>query len=132
VSAGKEQALAQIAGGADVIFQNADAAGLGVFQAARERRGVYVIGSNSDQNALAPQVTLGSVVIDLPRAFFELARDVKSGTFRPRVVTFDAKSDVVRLVLNPVLAGQIPAAARARIDSVLAQIHAGAFSATAR
>ena len=37
VSAGKEQALAQISRGADVIFQNADAAGLGVFQAARER-----------------------------------------------------------------------------------------------
>ena len=73
VSAGKEQALAQIAKGADVIFQNADAAGLGVFQAARERAGVYVIGSNSDQNAVAPQVTLGSVVIDLPRAFLTIA-----------------------------------------------------------
>ena len=36
VSAGKEQALAQIGRRTDVIFQNADAAGLGVFQAARE------------------------------------------------------------------------------------------------
>src|SRR6476646_1373724 len=44
VSAGKEQALAQISQGADVIFQNADAAGLGVFQAARERSAL-VIGS---------------------------------------------------------------------------------------
>jgi basic membrane lipoprotein Med (substrate-binding protein (PBP1-ABC) superfamily) len=34
VNAGKEQALAQIGRRADVIFQNADAAGLGVFQAA--------------------------------------------------------------------------------------------------
>src|SRR5207247_8584543 len=33
VSAGKEQALAQLARGVDVIFQNADAAGLGIFQA---------------------------------------------------------------------------------------------------
>lgn len=130
VSAGKEQALAQIARGADVIFQNADAAGLGVFQAARERTGVYVIGSNSNQNAVAPQVTLGSVVIDLPRAFLDLAREVKSGTFRPRVVTFDAKSDVVRLVLNPALQDKIPAKGRTQIDSVLALIHAGTFSAT--
>ena len=38
VSAGKEQALAQIGRGADVIFQNADAAGLGVIQAAREKK----------------------------------------------------------------------------------------------
>jgi basic membrane protein A len=132
VSAGKEQALAQIARGADVIFQNADAAGLGVFPAARERTGVYVIGSNSDQNGVAPQVTLGSVVIDLPRAFLEVAREVKNGTFRTRVVTFDAKSDVVRLVVNPVLQPRIPKHALAQMDSVQAQIHSGTFSAVAR
>jgi basic membrane protein A and related proteins len=132
VSAGKEQALAQIARGADVIFQNADAAGLGVFQAARERSGVYVIGSNSNQNSVAPQVTLGSVVIDLPRAFVSLAREVKDGTFRPRVVTFDARSDVVSLVVNPALQDRIPPRARAQMDSVRTQIHAGVFSAAAR
>lgn len=128
VSAGKEQALAQIARGADVIFQNADAAGLGVFRAAQERPGIYVIGSNSDQNGVAPQVTLGSVVIDLPRAFLELAREVKAGTFRPRVVTFDAKSGVVRFVVNPALRDRIPQAAMVRVDSVWQQIRSGTFS----
>lgn len=132
VSAGKEQALAQIARGADVIFQNADAAGLGVFQAARERSGVYVIGSNADQNGVAPQVTLGSVVIDLPRAFLQVAREVQSRNFRARVVTFDAKSDVVRLVINPVLQRTIPARTLSQIDSVNKRIHAGAFSAVPR
>lgn len=131
VSAGKEQALTQIGRGADVIFQNADAAGLGVFQAARERRGVWVIGSNADQNGIAPQVTLGSVVIDLPRAFLAVAREVKGGSFEPRVVTFDAKSDVVRLVLNPAISDRIPAVARARIDSINARIHAGTFTSVA-
>ncbi len=130
VSAGKEQALAQIARGADVIFQNADAAGLGVFRAAQERSGVYVIGSNSDQNGVAPQVTLGSVVIDLPRAFLEVAREVKAGTFRPRVVTFDAKSEVVRFVVNPAIRDRIPATAIARVDSVWERIRSGTFSAT--
>jgi basic membrane protein A len=132
VSAGKEQALAQIARGADVIFQNADAAGLGVFQAARERTGIYVIGSNADQNGVAPTVTLASVVIDLPRAFLQVAREVKAGAFQARVVTFDAKSDVVRLVINPGLRAQIPAVALARIDSVNALIHAGTFSSVPR
>lgn len=132
VSAGKEQALAQIARGADVIFQNADAAGLGVFQAARERTGVYVIGSNADQNRVAPAVTLGSVVIDLPRAFLQVAREVKSREFRPRVVTFDARSDIVRLVMNPALHATIPARIRSQIDSVNARIHAGTFSALPR
>lgn len=131
VSAGKELALAQIAAGADVIFQNADAAGLGVFQAARERPGVLVLGSNSDQNGVAPDVTLGSVVIDLPAAFLDVAREVKNGTFRPRVVTFDARSNVVRLVINPVLRARIPASTLAAVDSVNGRIHAGTFHATA-
>ena len=131
VSAGKEQALAQIGRRADVIFQNADAAGLGVFQAARAHKGVYVVGSNSNQNALAPDVTLGSVVIDLPLAFFLIARDVKAGTFRPRVVTFDSKSGVVELVLNPALRDRIPARIGAEVDSVRALMHDGRFSAIA-
>ena len=128
VSAGKEQAMAQIARGADVIFQNADAAGLGVFQAARERKDVYVIGSNANQNGVAPQVTLGSVVIDVPHAFLLVAREVKAGTFRPRVVTFDAKSGVVELVVNPALESRVPTPVRARIDSIRALMLAGTFA----
>ena len=104
VSAGKEQALAQIARKSDVIFQNADAAGLGVFQAARESRSTYVIGANADQNAVAPEVTLGSVVIDLRHAFLLVAQQVKDHTFVPRVVSLGVRENVVRLVLNPALA----------------------------
>jgi len=129
VSAGKEQAIAQLGRGADVIFQNADAAGLGVFQAARERPGVYVIGSNSNQNGVAPQVTLGSVVIDLPRAFYLIGQEVKAGAFRTRVVTFDSRTGVVELVTNPVLSDRIPAPVRARIDSIRTLMHEGKFAA---
>lgn len=128
VSAGKEQALAQISRGVDVIFQNADAAGLGVFQAAREKQNVFVIGSNSNQNAVAPEVTLGSVVIDLPLAFLTVARDVKSGTFKPRVVQLGEASRVVTLVLNPAAANHIPAQARAKIDSLQTRMLAGEFT----
>jgi basic membrane lipoprotein Med (substrate-binding protein (PBP1-ABC) superfamily) len=115
--AGKEQALAMIARKADVIFQNADAAGLGIFQAARENPGVWIVGSNADQNAIAPASTLGSVVIDVPRAFLLIARDVKAGTFEPRVVRFDTKSQVVKWVPNPAIPGP-SAAMTARVDSV--------------
>jgi basic membrane lipoprotein Med (substrate-binding protein (PBP1-ABC) superfamily) len=127
VSAGKEQAIAQIQRGADFIFQNADAAGLGVFQAAKERGAVWVVGSNSDQNAIAPEVTLGSVVIDLPRAFLLVAREVKAGTFRPRVVSFGMSDEVVKLVINPVLRDRIPAPTRAAVDSMRKRIRAGTF-----
>ena len=128
VSAGKEQALAQLAQGVDVIFQNADAAGLGVFQAARERKNAYVIGSNADQNGVAPQVTLGSVVIDLPLAFLTVAKEVKAGTFKPRVVEMGEASHVVTLVLNPALESKIPPMARARIDSLQTLMLAGKYS----
>jgi basic membrane lipoprotein Med (substrate-binding protein (PBP1-ABC) superfamily) len=128
VSAGKEQALAQVGRGADVIFQNADAAGLGVFNAARESRGVYVFGSNSNQNGVAPAVTLGSVVIDLPHAFLTVAREVKSGRFKPRVIALGGASSVVTLVLNPALESRVPAATRAAVDSARAAIDAGTFA----
>lgn len=114
--AGKEQALAHLARGADVLFQNADAAGLGIFQAVREARGAWIIGSNADQNTMAPAVTLGSVVIDVPRAFLLVGREVQGGSFVGRVIRFDTSSDVVRWVVNPAV-DTIPPAIRMRIDS---------------
>lgn len=113
--AGKEQSLALIARRADVIFQNADAAGLGVFQAARETEGVWIIGSNADQNAIAPAITLGSVVIDVPRAFMLVAREVRDSTFVPRVIRMNSASNVVRWIPNPAV-NAIPAAVSARIE----------------
>ncbi|MEX2180605.1 MAG: BMP family protein [Gemmatimonadaceae bacterium] len=131
--AGKEQALALIARRADVIFQNADAAGLGVFQAAREHPGVWIIGSNADQNAIAPAITLGSVVIDVPRAFLLVAREVRDSSFVPRVIRMGTLSDVVRWVPNPAVTA-IPAAMHERIRAEQARFAsgAGALSAVAR
>jgi len=126
-SAGKEQALAQLGRGADVIFQDADAAGLGAFQAVREAKHAYAIGSNADQNAVAPEVTLGSVVIDLPHAFMVIAREVHGGQFKPRIVKLDMRLDVVRWTVNPALAAKIPAAATHAVDSVRAQMLSGKF-----
>jgi basic membrane protein A and related proteins len=131
VSAGKEQALAQIERGADIIFQNADAAGLGVFQAARESKRALVIGSNANQNAVAPDVTIGSVVIDLPHAFLTVAREVKEGRFRARVIELGTKDDVVTFVLNPAMKSRIPPAALQLVDSLGAEMHAGRFTTSA-
>jgi basic membrane lipoprotein Med (substrate-binding protein (PBP1-ABC) superfamily) len=122
--AGKEQALALIARRADVIFQNADAAGHGIFQAVREARGVWIIGSNANQNDVAPLVTLGSVVIDIPHAFVLLAREIQDGSFTPRVVRFTTASDVVRWVPNPAVAPG-SASLAARIDTVRAAFAEG-------
>jgi basic membrane protein A and related proteins len=127
VGAAKEQALAQMTQGADVILQNADAAGLGVFQAARESRKALVFGSNANQNAVAPEVIIGSVVIDVPHALLTVARDVQRGGFTGKVYELGMKDDVVRLELNDALATRIAPAVRAQVDSVGAQLRAGTF-----
>jgi basic membrane protein A len=127
-AAGKEQALAQMAQGADLIFQNADAAGLGIFQAAREKKGVYVFGSNSNQNGVAPDVVIGSVVIDLPHAFLTVAREVKAKKFTPRVIELGTASDVVTYVPNPAFDSIVPPAVRARVDSARAKLRAGTLT----
>jgi basic membrane lipoprotein Med (substrate-binding protein (PBP1-ABC) superfamily) len=56
----KEAAIAQIEGGADLIF----AERFGVFEAAKEK-GVLAFGNMSDQNALAPEVVITGPVWDM-------------------------------------------------------------------
>jgi basic membrane lipoprotein Med (substrate-binding protein (PBP1-ABC) superfamily) len=128
VGAGKEQALAQLASGVDVIFQNADAAGLGIFQAVREANQAYVFGTNSNQNDIAPEVTLGSVAIDLPHAFLTVARQVQSHSFTPGIIKLGMREQVVDLVLNPRLTSRIPGTARRAVDSARALMSAGRFT----
>jgi basic membrane protein A and related proteins len=127
VSAGKEQALAQLASGVDVIFQNADAAGLGVIQAVREASNAWVFGTNSNQNDIAPEVTLGSVAIDLPHAFLTVARQVHDHTFVPGLITLGMRQQVVDLILNPRVASRIPPPIRHAVDSTRALMLHGKF-----
>lgn len=124
-AAGKEQALALIRGGADILTHNADAAALGLFQAVKENHAVRVIGANADQSALAPGQVLGSAVLDLPRAFLLVGREVKQGTFTPHVESFGVASGVVRFDWDTVTAQELPAALRARVMGARDSIAAG-------
>lgn len=99
-TAGREAALALIRLGVDMLHHNADAAGLGVFQAAKESPGVMVFGANADQSELAPSRVVGSAVIDLPRAFLSVARAIADGAFKPVVQSFGLASGVIRYTPN--------------------------------
>ena len=129
VGAAREAANAQIQQGADFLIHNADAAGLGVFQAAQaaHRRGAAVraFGTNKNQNAIAPDVILASAVIDIPAAFVEVARQVKSGSFAARVTKLGMADGVVGFAVNPALAAAIPEAVAARIEETRKGIVAG-------
>jgi basic membrane protein A and related proteins len=101
VALAREHAEALIEQGARFLFQNADKAGLGVFQAAAGHPGVWAFGSNRDQNSVVPGAVMASAVIDVPAAYLRLARAVKDGTYRPAVTSLGAKEGVVSVVLAP-------------------------------
>jgi basic membrane protein A and related proteins len=126
VAAGKEQTLAMVARGADIIFQNADAAGLGIFAAAKEKN-VLAFGANSNQNELAPDHIVGSIVIDWPRVMLTVAREVQDTAYSGTLYQFGMRRDMVNLVVNPRFTDRIPADLRARVDSVGTAIREGRF-----
>ena len=128
VNKATEFTRALIAEGADVIFQNADKAGDGVFAAAAEKKGTYVFGANRDQTSLAPEVILASAVIDVPKAIRDVAAEVKEHRFKGSVSRLGMKDDVVRIVWNPKLSHVIPADVRHDIGALESRVGAGEVS----
>jgi basic membrane protein A and related proteins len=110
VGAAKEAALAEISRGADVLFHDADAAGLGVFAAAA-RAHVYAFGANGDQNDVEPSVVLASAVTAIPQAFLKVAREVKSDRFKAGMLEFGMADGMVKVVYNSRLVSKIPPSA---------------------
>jgi basic membrane protein A len=129
VSAAKEAAVAQLRQNADVIIHNTDAASLGVFQAVREATAAgdsaWAIGMNNDQNSIAPEVTLGSAVIRIPKAFVEVARVWRTGELGGGVVQTGMAEGVVDYVPNPAVIGRYPPALLQSIDEARRGILAG-------
>jgi len=72
----KEAALAQIDGGADVLF----AERFGVIEAAKEK-GLWAFGNMSDQNELAPDLVVSSAVWNMEPTVDYLIKTVEAGTF---------------------------------------------------
>ena len=80
VEAGKETARAMISSGVDVVYHIADAAGIGVIQAARED-GALAIGWGGDQTELAPETLLTSQIVNQTVLMVESVRAVVDGSF---------------------------------------------------
>lgn len=126
VGAAKEATLALIDQGVDFVFQNADAAGLGVFQAVQERhKGVYAFGSNKDQNNIAPDVILASASLSVPNAYVTVAKKVKEKTFKAEPMRLGMKEEAVSLILNPKLESKIPSDVKTLIEESQQKILAG-------
>ena len=124
VGAAKEAALAQVSAGADLLFHNADAAGLGVFQAAAQAH-IYAFGANGDQNNVAPQTVLASAVTFIPKAFVKIATDIEDHQFKGGMIEYGMKDGMVEVVYNPVLVSKIPPDVMAKAKDAEQQIKDG-------
>jgi basic membrane protein A len=122
VGAAKEAALAQISQGADVLIHDADAAGLGVFQAASQAH-VYAFGTIRNQNDIAPDVILASAVTSTAKAFLRIATEVKEHNFHPGMLEFGMGDGMVKVVLNPKLQSRIPASILERAHNAELAFH---------
>jgi len=129
VAAAKEAAVAQLRRGADAIIHNVDGASYGVFQAVREvvdaGGTAWALGMNGDQNGIAPEIILGSAVLRIPKAFLETVAMWQSGELGGRPLYAGSDGEVVDFVLNPRLAGRVPADLLARVDRARAMIRSG-------
>lgn len=125
-NAAKQQTVALMNAGNDFLIHNADQAGLGVIQAVREsKKGVYIFGTNKNQNDLGPEVIPASAVLDAPKAFLKVAEEVKSGQAKGRVEFLGFKEGVVTLEYNDALKSKIPAAVLEKVEADKAAIIAG-------
>lgn len=132
VGKAKQTTLALLDQGADVIMQDVDSAAQGVFNAVQERaktgKEVYALGTNSDQNASAPDVILASAPIYSDKAFVAIAKAAKAGTLVPSDKPFGMKEGVVDFVLNPKLQNKLPQSLPSMLKEARERIMSGSFT----
>ena len=99
-SKGKQAALQLYDLGADIVFQIASAAGMGVLQAAGERE-LYAIGVDTNQNDIVPGYVVASDIKDVGKAIEEVFATIKDGTYQPgEVLQYGLASGAVDVVFD--------------------------------
>lgn len=121
----KEIALAMYKDGVDIIFPVAGLAGLGVFEAAKEQN-KFVIGADRDQNPIAPNNTISSVLKRTDIVAEKIVTDFLDGKFESgRTYQYDLQDDAVGLAPFHNFEGQIPANLKSLLDKTAQDIKSG-------
>jgi Uncharacterized ABC-type transport system, periplasmic component/surface lipoprotein len=123
---GKQAALQLYDQKADVIYQVAAAAGIGVLQAATER-GLYAIGVDTNQNDLEPGHVIASAVKNVGTSIEEVFKTIKNGSYKAGVIInadlasggIDLVFDAKQQVLPKSLVDKVKAARQQIIDGKL-------------
>jgi basic membrane protein A len=97
VASGKELAGVLYGSGVDVLYAAAGKSGLGAIDETRARSNVYLIGVDSDQDALAPGKILTSVLKRVDVAVFKVAQETAGQKPPSGEVEFGLKDDGVGL-----------------------------------
>ena len=121
---GKELAVSQYEAGADVIFAAAGASGLGVFDAAEEKR-KFAIGVDANQDWVKPGLILTSMLKKLDAAVFATIEETKSGKFTAGVKRFGLANKGIDYSVDQYNEKILAQPVRKRADELKAEIIAG-------
>jgi basic membrane protein A len=124
---GKEIALGQYEGGADVVYHAAGGSGGGLFEAAKEHgSGVWAIGVDSDQaltaDSAVKDVILTSMLKRVDVAVFNAIKEFKAGTLKAGTQTFDLSNDGIAYATT---GNHLSADVTAKLDDYKQQIISG-------
>jgi basic membrane protein A len=121
---GKELALAQYDAGADIIFAAAGASGVGVFDAAEERK-KFAIGVDSNQNWVKPGFILTSMLKRVDLAVFKVIEEAQAGKFTAGLKRFGLADKGVDYAVDQYNEKILTDSVRKRADELKAEIIAG-------
>ena len=123
---GQEVALNQMGSRADVIYHAAGGSGVGVIKAvASKPKGVWAIGVDQDQDALAPGRVLTSMVKRVDKAVFDACDLLKKDKLERGATVWGLKEDGIGLSEMKFTKKDIPAEALKKIDELKAKITDG-------
>lgn len=124
---GKSDALTIYGQGADIIFHAAGATGQGVIEAAKEKN-LYAIGVDSDQNHLAPNNVITSMIKRVDVAVYDIIKKTVEGNFPGgETVVLDLKDNGVGYA-DSTLWNILPEGLQAEVDNWAAAIRDGKFT----
>ncbi len=121
---GKELAVSQYEAGADIIFAAAGASGLGVFDAAEEKR-KYAIGVDANQDWTKPGLILTSMLKRVDEAVFTTIEEAKAGKFTGGIKWFGLANHGVDYSFDQYNAKILTEPVRQRAEELKAEIIAG-------
>lgn len=128
---GKDLANSLLQEGADIIMPVAGAVGLGAVAAVQANKSGLIIGVDQDWTVTYPDsasVDLTSVMKVINVAVFDAAKAVNDGTFKGGVYTGTLENSGVGIAPYHDLDSQVPAALKAEIEQLKADIVSGKVS----